>query len=281
MTLADNDTSAPGQQVALNVGDNVIKVKVTAEDGTTKTYAVTVNRLTLTCTLNAGDIWCGVVTVGTITSSGTITGYGFTSSVGNLSDTGFSVGTNNYTISATSVVAPGASGAGTLGVNLTSALTAADKAKLVLHIDGNSDTFAFSDAFVSGSTYSWVDAGLDWSSTPNVTLRLRDSPISTDATLSGLAVNDGRTDVTLTPTFASGTYAYAASVANLVAEVTVTPTKNDSTGRTIEYLDESDATLDDANTTDTGHQVAVAEGDTVIKVKVTAEDGMTPPSPTW
>ena len=107
MTLTDADTSAPGQQVALNVGDNVIKVKVTAEDGTTKTYAVTVNRLTPTCTLNAGDIWCGVVTVGTITSSGTITGYGFTSSVGNLSDTGFSVGTNNYTISQTSVVAPG------------------------------------------------------------------------------------------------------------------------------------------------------------------------------
>ena len=211
--------------------------------------------------------------MGTITSSGTITGYGFTSSVGNLSDTGFSVGTNDYTISATYVVAPGTSGAGTLGVTLTSALTAADKAKLVLHIDGNSDTFAFSDAFVSGSTYSWVDAGLDWSSTPNVTLRLRDSPISTDATLSGLAVNDGRTDVTLTPTFASGTYAYAASVANVVAEVTVTPMTTDD-GAEIEYLNASDMTLADAGTT-AGQQVALAVGDNVIKVKVTAEDGMT------
>ena len=95
---------------------------------------------------------------------------------------------------------------------------------------------------------------------------------STDATLSGLVVNDGTTDLTLTPTFASGMYTYTASVANTVAEVTVTPTKNDS-GATIEYLDESDATLTDANTTDAGHQVAVAEGDTVIKVKVTAEDG--------
>ena len=182
MTLADAGMTA-GQQVALAVGDNVIKVKVTAEDGmTTRTYTVTVTRAP-TCTPNtaAGDIWCGVVTVGTITSSGTITGYGFSSSAGNLSDTGFSVGTNNYTISGTSIVAPGASGAGTLGVNLTSALTAADKAKLVLHIDGNSDTFAFSDAFVAGSTYSWVDAGLDWSSTPNVTLRLRDGSSPGDA----------------------------------------------------------------------------------------------------
>ena len=32
-------------------------------------HAVTVNRLTPTCTLNAGDIWCGVVTVGAIVNS--------------------------------------------------------------------------------------------------------------------------------------------------------------------------------------------------------------------
>ena len=45
MTLDDTDTLATGQQVALAVGDNVIKVKVTASDRTTtQTYAVTVNR---------------------------------------------------------------------------------------------------------------------------------------------------------------------------------------------------------------------------------------------
>ena len=32
-------------------------------------------------------------------------------------------------------------------------------------------------------------AGLDWSSTSSVTLRLREAVASTDATLSGLAVN--------------------------------------------------------------------------------------------
>ena len=99
----------------------------------------------------------------------------------------------------------------------------------------------------------------------------RAAAASTDATLSDLVVNDGTTDLTLTPTFASGMYTYTASVVNAVAQVTVTPTKNDS-GATIEYLDASDMTLDDAGT-DAGHQVAVAVGDTVIKVKVTAQDG--------
>ena len=95
---------------------------------------------------------------------------------------------------------------------------------------------------------------------------------ATDATLSGLVVNDGTKD--LTPTFASGTYAYAGSVANTVAEVTVTPTENDTTA-TIEYLDASDMMLADSDTLTAGQQVTLAVGGNVIKVKVTAEDGTT------
>ena len=94
-----------------------------------------------------------------------------------------------------------------------------------------------------------------------------------DWTLSALAVNDGSTDLTLTPPFAPGTHAYDASVANTVAEVTVTPTptQNDS-GATIEYLDASDMMLADAGTA-ADHQVTLAVGDNVIKVKVTPADG--------
>ena len=261
--------------------DNVIKVKVTAEDGNaTQTYTVTVNRAAAasTCTLNTGDLWCGVVTVGALELFGSTVAYGFTGSVSTsaLSDTGFSVGTNNYTIDEIYTGVDGYQCRRLVQFSLTSDLTAADKAKLVLHIDGSSDTFAFSAA--SGpshsNTYEWASSGLDWSSTSEVTLRLREAAVSlsSDATLSALVVNDGNADLTLTPTFESGVYTYTASVANTVAEVTVTPTKSD-TNATIEYLDASDMTLDDANTTDTGHQVAVAEGDTVIKVKVTAEDG--------
>ena len=98
--------------------------------------------------------------------------------------------------------------------------------------------------------------------------------VSTDATLSGLTVYDGSSNLTLSPAFASDTYAYTASVANSVDEVTVTPTTTD-TDATFEYLDSSDAELDDEDTNAAGHQVELDVGDTVFKVKVTAEDGTT------
>ena len=95
--------------------------------------------------------------------------------------------------------------------------------------------------------------------------------VSTDATLSALSLGTG---VTLSPTFDADTYAYTASVANSVDEVTVTPTTTDSDA-TFEYLDSSDAELDDEDTNAAGHQVELDVGDTVFKVKVTAEDGTT------
>ena len=97
---------------------------------------------------------------------------------------------------------------------------------------------------------------------------------STDATLSDLAVDGGSANLTLTPTFASGTITYTAMVVSTVTEVTVTQTLGDA-GATIEYLDGSDMTLDDADTAKDEFQVAVAEGANVIKVKVTAADGIT------
>ena len=94
---------------------------------------------------------------------------------------------------------------------------------------------------------------------------------SSDATLSGLTVTAGGTDLV---TFASGTTTYASSVANDVDEVTVTAMTTDS-GAMFEYLDGDDATLTDADTSDPGHQVVLAVGDTVIQVKVTAADAST------
>ena len=89
---------------------------------------------------------------------------------------------------------------------------------------------------------------------------LPDAGASSDATLSGLVVNDGRRDLTLRPGFAPDEDTYTAMVVNTVAEVTVTPTPNDS-GATIEYLDaSSNVTLEDADTGVTGQQVAVGGG---------------------
>ena len=120
-------------------------------------------------------------------------------------------------------------------------------------------------------------ADTSWSArTYAFTLRVNGTAVGggtppSDATLSALTVTAGGTDLV---TFASDTETYTASVANDVAEVTVTATQNDS-GASIDYLDGDDATLDDADTGVDGHQVTLAEGDNVIKVKVTAADTTT------
>ena len=129
-----------------------------------------------TCTLNTGDIWCGILTVGTYTSS-FASGHGFAdeaTDTGALSDTDFTVppGTDPYTIEFL-LVGTGTN-AGYLLFQLTSALTAADQAKLVLHVDGSIGSFAFSDAEQPyDELYRWDMSGLDWSSETSVTLRLR------------------------------------------------------------------------------------------------------------
>ena len=248
-------------------------VAVSGVAGWTGTYTLSVRDITPpSCTLNTGDLWCGVVTVGEYKSGEITFAYGFvdaTTDTGALSDTTFDVSPNSYTIDRASV---GVSGlAGQLIFSLTSALTEPDRAKLVLHVDGSSGSFAFDGVTPTASFgYRWAMSGLDWSSETSVTLRLRDTPVpSTDATLSGLSLGTG---VTLSPAFASGTATYTASVANSVDEVTVTPTTNHASA-TVEILDTDDNELDDADDVDDDFQVALSVGDTVIKVKVTAEDG--------
>ena len=181
-TITDAGT-ADGQQVTLTDGDNVIKVKVTAADKSTSlTYTVTVNRAAAatTCTLNTDDIWCGVVTVEAINVVGAgLVGYGFSSSLGALSDTGFSVGTNPYTID--SVWIGTGSSTGALNFSLTSDLTDADEAKLALHVGSASFAFSDADGPSRNNTYIWLNSGLYWSSTSSVTLRLREAATPPDA----------------------------------------------------------------------------------------------------
>ena len=78
----------------------------------------------------------------------------------------------------------------------------------------------------------------------------------------------------MSQTFASATTTYTASVANSVTRATITPTVNDANA-SVEYLDGNDAALTDADANKTGFQADLGVGDTVIKVKVTAEDDST------
>ena len=96
------------------------------------------------CTLDtaAGDIWCGVVTVGATGS----TQDGFFGTTGSLTDTTFSVESGSYEIVQLTVDNPTSPNPGFLNFSLDGVLTAADRARLVLHVDDSSDTFAFSEA---------------------------------------------------------------------------------------------------------------------------------------
>ena len=78
----------------------------------------------------------------------------------------------------------------------------------------------------------------------------------------------------LDPAFTSDNTKYAASVESQVTQVTVIPTPTHPQAQ-VAYLDQNDRVLTDASDRDNGFQVDVAAGDTVIKVKVTAEDGRT------
>ena len=145
------------------------------------------------CTLNPGDIWCGVVTLGIQILPGGDASYGFSPYFGQLSDNdgdrNFTYGTNTYTID--SLVREGGGGEGVLVIRLTSHLAEADRAKLVLDI--GSASFAFSDASVSTDDYSsdenylW-DSDLDWSRQNYVILRLREAS-SAQRTLQGRFVS--------------------------------------------------------------------------------------------
>ena len=137
--------------------------------GTSDASDVVSDTTATSCTLNTGDRWCGVVTVANRNSAiyGFFPAYLTLPAAGDLSDKTF----DSYTIEG--VWTGTGTNAGKLFFDLTSALSAADKARLVLHV--GRDSFAFSaapgpDTF---DTYNWEGTGLDWSSETYVTLRLR------------------------------------------------------------------------------------------------------------
>ena len=193
-TGAVTSGSASGSQ-SLNVGSNTITIIVTAENGDTKTYTVTVTRVSTDATLS--DLTISAGTLSPTFVSGTIA---YAASVGN-SVSGVTVTpTANHTgatikVAGTTVTSGDASGSQSLNVG--------------------ANAIAVEVTAQDGSTKK----------TYTVTVT---RAASTDATLSGLTISAG----TLAPTFTSNTLIYSASVPNSVSGVTVTPTANHS-GATI------------------------------------------------
>ena len=94
--------------------------------------------------------------------------------------------------------------------------------------------------------------------------------LSTDATLSGLTVNDGTTDHTID----LATTPYTLNVGNAVTTVTLTATPT-HTGASVSAVTLGGSTIDDTVFTDGITVPSLAEGDNVIVVTVTAENGST------
>ena len=184
--VTSGSASAP---IALSVGANTITVLVTAQDGTTKTYTVSVTRAASSdATLSALAL-----------SSGTL------SPTFDAATTTYSATVANATTSLT--VTPTVSQANaTVKVNATAVTSGSASASIALSVGANTITVTVTAQDGTTKTY-----------TTTVT-----RAASSDATLSGLALSSG----TLSPAFDAATASYSTSVANATTSLTVTPTVN-------------------------------------------------------
>ena len=270
--LTDADTDTDDFDVDLDVGDNVIRLKVTAEDGiATQTYQVTVTRAQYVCeapTFPRGrrEIWSATMEVGVFSHENSVD-YGYSRNFfGALSKTTFDFRGDRYTLD--EIFYNTLAGGWSFG--LAETLPEADSALMRLHICG--DSFDLSDDTSLGANYLWTsdDPQLSSGITVSVALSVEES---TDAALSGLKLEDPIGEaIALSPSFVFHETGYTARVANAVSEITVTPTARGG-GATIRYRDGDGNALDDLDPIADGHQIGLKAGTNTIEVRVTSEDG--------
>ncbi|MFC9775362.1 cadherin-like beta sandwich domain-containing protein [Paenibacillus chitinolyticus] len=234
MTIGGNPASS-GQTVNISLitGANPVTIVVTAQDGSTKTYTVTINReappssnaLLSGLTISHGTlspVFAGTQTSYTADVAHDITEITVTPAA---ADSTASVSVNGHVLSAGgSEIVPLLTGANTITVQVTAQ-------------DGTKNSY--------------------------VIIVTRAVPPSGNADLSGLAVSAG----TLTPAFAPGVTAYAASVNHSVSEVTVTPTAADSN---------ASITVNGTSVpAGSGRQITLSVGANPVTIVVTAQNGTT------
>ena len=221
--VTDSDGTVP-----LAVGSNVITVVVTAEDKTTtKTYTVTVTR----AAPPSSDATLKGLTLSRI-DFGTF----------DSTTTSYSAQVSN-SVSQTTVT-PAANDSG---------------ASYVIKLGGVTDADGTVSLAVGSNVITVVVTAEDGETTNTYTITVtRAEPPSMDATLSALTLSG--IDI---GTFASGTTAYTASVANSVSRTKVTPSVNHSDASYVIKL---------GGVTDSDGIVPLSVGRNVITVEVTAED---------
>ena len=179
--ITDADSVATDQQVALEVGANTIKVKVTAEDdATTETYTVVVTRQAQT----QPEIWSATVTPGAISSL--VGWWDMDPDVGAITDKDFTYDSVTYSVMHIRV-----NSGGNLQINVDQAFTATALANLVLDVDGSQ--FPLSNSTAAGaddSLLTWVSSGLSWTVGVDVAVKMlaqtgANSPATGAPTISG------------------------------------------------------------------------------------------------
>ena len=248
--ILDMDPTDPDDlDTDLDLGDNVIKVEVTDQDGRTKrTYTTIVTR----------DLSSDATLKSLALSAGTLTPI-------------FSPATTSYTATV-----------GSDGPRIVTVSAAANHAAATLaYLDGTDAVLADADPatpdtfevdLAVGENVVKVKVTAQDGTTMRTYTTTVTRQVSNDASLKALDLSRG----TLAPVFSPGHLSYTATVGvNTERRITLTPVPNHRSA-TLAYLDGADAVLADADpaTPDT-FEANLVVGENVVKVKVTAENGTT------
>jgi len=232
VSVASGSASGP---IPLVVGSNLITIVVTASDGTTSTYTVTVTRTALST---------NALLYLLSTSPGTL------DRTFDPGDLNYSSSVDNATTSITVTPTVNESHA-TVTVNGASVASGSSSDPLSLAVGSNLITIVVTaQDGITVKTYT-------------LTVR-RSAPDGALTSLSGLMISSG----TLAPTFSSGTLTYTTSVSYFVASVTVTPTTVDP----MSTITVNGVSVVSGNVSGL---IALAVGTNVITIVVTAQDGTT------
>ena len=244
-TPFDSRLGTDGHQVSLDVGENEIRVTVTATDeSTTETYIIRVNRGGLPST--DATLESLSLNVGTLSPS-------------------FDSGTTEYTASVAHTAT---------SITVTAAATATGADVDVMPTDDDLVTPGYQIPLnVGENTIRARVTARDNRTTETYTIRVnRAMEPATDATLSELTLTDENGDaVTLYPIFYSAITSYTADVRHDATKITVVATAPE--GTPVIKPDDSDTNM-------FGHQVDLEVGTATIQVTVTAQDGTEPRKPT-
>ena len=227
-------SGAASGAIALNVGANTITTVVTALDGvSTKTYTATVTR------------------AAPPSSDANLAGLSL--SAGNISPA-FAAGTASYTVTvpftraSVTVTPTRAQANASITVNGVAVTSGSASGAIALNVGAN--------------VITTIVTAQDGSTTKTYTTTVTRSAASSNNQLSALALSSG----TLSPTFASGTTGYIASVSNATTSLTATPTVADATS----LVTVNGVAVTSGNASGA---IALAIGSNTITTTVTAQNG--------